>query len=414
MRTKSFLITTAIIAIILSIGVNLPYIISQFNKDEPANIGFIETNAPEVTGPLKAYYEGMENPGLKLISYPDTGSGEANEEALRQAIISGDIKGYILFESNEAVGFPKVFYKSEGLMDMGTSGTLSAALQTIKTDAVLQEAGLTEAQELLLRSPIEIETTQISLTDAAVGEGKSADQQGLAMGFVYAMMILLFMGIFVTSQLIATEITAEKSSRVMEILVTSVSPLTQMFGKIFGMFLIGIMQIGVYVAVFVINVTLPHNVEMLEGLNINFADIDPSLYVFAVIFYLTGYFLYSTLFAAVGSIVSRTEDLAQALMPITFLSMGGFYIGIFGMTSPTATFVEITSFIPFFAPFAMFLRIGLTDPAFWEIALSLGLLVACILLFGWLSAKIYRTGVLMYGKRPSFKELRKAMKAYKV
>ncbi|XEC94094.1 ABC transporter permease [Paenibacillus tarimensis] len=412
-RAKAFIITTVVLAVILSIAVNLPYIIALFSKDEVTKVGYIAGYTDEVAQPLQKHFEAMEEPSLVLVSYEDAGSLEANERALKQAIEQGDIKGYILFEANEATGFPSVIYKSEDLLAGGTAGELSNALQVVKMELVVQTADLTEEQKTILFSPLEFSTAQISVTNAE-DSGKTMAQRGLAMGFVYAMMIVLFMGIFITSQLIATEITAEKSSRVMEILVTSVTPLKQMFGKIFGMFLVGLLQIGVYVAIFILNISLPHNNELLSSINIDFGQIDPMLYVYAVLFYLSGYFLYSTLFAAIGSIVSRTEDLAQALMPITFLAMGGFYIGIFGMSAPNATFVEVTSYIPFFSPFAMFLRVGLTDPPTWQILLSLGLLFASILVFGWLSAKIYRTGVLMYGKRPSFKELRKAMKAYKV
>ncbi|RXZ83532.1 ABC transporter permease [Paenibacillaceae bacterium] len=413
-RTKSFIVTTVIFAVILSIAVNIPYIISLFDSGgKIKNIGFIETQATEVSVPLQQYFEQLgEEGGLKLVGFPDNGSIGANEQALKQAIADDQISGYILFAQNEAGGFPTVTYKSESFMDGSTPGTITTALQAIKTEFVVQEAGLSPEQKAELLAPVKVETAQISVTTE--GDGKTPQQRGLSMGFVYAMMIVLFMGIFITSQLIANEITAEKSSRVMEILVTSVSPLTQMFGKITGMFLVGIMQIGAYVIVFLINTLLPHNAEILESLNINFGDIDPMLYFYAVIFYLMGYFLFSTLFAAVGSIVSRTEDLAQALMPITMLAMAGFYIGIFGMTAPGAMIVKVASFIPFFAPFAMFLRVGLTSPALWEVLLSLALLGVTILILGWLSAKIYRTGVLMYGKRPSFKELRKAMKAFKV
>ncbi|WP_028563787.1 ABC transporter permease [Paenibacillus pinihumi] len=414
LRTKSFVVITIIIAVILSIGVNLPYIISQFKSEEGATqVGYIASNIPEVAEPLKAYLGANEGSKVQLVSYPDAGSQDANEQALKQAIKDGKIKGYIVLEEDAATGFPKVTYKSENMMESGITGALRTALQAVKTENVIKDAGLSDAQKALLLMPIQIEAAQISVTDN-VGTGKTVEQQGLAMGFVYAMIIVLFMGIFVTSQMIATEITAEKSSRVMEILVTSVAPLKQMFGKITGMFLVGLLQIVVYIVVFLVNVSLPHNKALLAGWNLNFGDLDPMLYVYALIFYLTGYFLYSTLCAAVGSIVSRTEDLAQAMMPVTMLAMVGFYIGIFGMTAADSTLVKVASFIPFFSPFAMFLRIGLTEPAWWEIVLTLGLLAVTIFVLGWISAKIYRTGVLMYGKRPTFKELRKAMKAYKV
>ena len=417
LRTKSFIVTTIIIAVILSIVVNLPYIITKFsNDDEPDRIGFVENDAPAVTERLKAFYASREKPDIELVGYPDAGSAEANEAAMKDRVKNKEIKGYLDFET-EGLTFPAVTYKSEKLMDTGKTSSLSGALQAIKADIILSGANLTDEQRAALAQPVQIEAVQITTVEGtgSIGEkGKTVEEQALAYGLVYALIVVLFMGIMITGQLIATEVTAEKSSRVMEILVTSVAPLTQMFGKIIGMFLVGLLQIGVYIAVFIVNVMLPHNQEMLQDLNINLSSVDPMLIVFAVIFYLTGYFLYATLYAAVGSIVSRTEELGQAVMPLTMLSLAAFYVGIFGASQPYASFVEITSFIPFFTPFVMFLRIGLADPALWEVLLSLGILLATILALGWLSAKIYRTGVLMYGKRPTIKELAKAMKAYKV
>lgn len=416
MRTKSFIVTTIIISVVLCIGINLPWFISRFSSDEPDRIGFIENDAPAVTERLQAYYGSQEKPGIELVGFPDAGSDEANEEALKERVKNKEIEGYLVFET-EGQPFPSVTYKSEKLMDTGRTSSLSAALQAIKADIILAGANLTEEQRAALAQPVQITAVQISAAEGtgSIGDsGKSEEEQILAFILVYALIIVLFMGIMITGQMIATEITAEKSSRVMEILVTSVAPLTQMFGKIVGMFLVGITQIGIYIAVAAVNIMLPHNLEMLKTWNLDPSSLDPMLYVYAVIFYLTGYFLYATMYAAIGSIVSRTEELGQAVMPMTMLSLVAFYIGVFGISTPNAGFVEITSFIPFFTPFVMFMRIGLADPALWEVLLSLGILLATILALGWLSAKIYRTGVLMYGKRPSIKELRKAMKAYKV
>jgi ABC-2 type transport system permease protein len=335
---------------------------------------------------------------------------------MKERVKNKEIAGYLVFETDGLI-FPTVAYKSEKLMDTGRANSLQSALQAIKADIILSGANLTEEQRAALAQPVQLEAVQISAGEGAgsIGaEGKSEEEQILAFFIVYALIIALFMGIMITGQLIATEITTEKSSRVMEILVTSVAPLTQMFGKIFGMLLVGLLQIGIYAAVVVINVLLPHNKEMLKQFDLDLSSLDPMLLVYAVIFYLTGYFLYATLYAAVGSLVSRTEELGQAVMPLTMLSLAAFYIGIFGIQQPQAAFVEIMSFIPFFTPFVMVMRIGLADPALWEVLLSLGILVATIFALGWLSAKIYRTGVLMYGKRPSIRELRKAMKAYKV
>src|SRR5690606_3308387 len=218
----------------------------------------------------------------------------------------------------------------------------------------------------------------------------------------------------ISGQLIASEVTAEKSSRVMEVLITSVSPLTSMFGKITGMFLIVIIQLVSYIGIALININLPHNAEMLADFNIDLSIIDPMVIVFALLYFLLGFFLFATLYAALGSIVSRTEDLGSAIMPMTFISLAGFYIAIFSISTPDSMLVKICSHIPLFSPFVMLLRVGLTDIATWEVFVSLAILLVTIYLAVVLSAKIYRTGVLMYGKRPSMKELRKAMKAYKI
>lgn len=412
-KSKSFVITSVILALLVTIGANLPYIISLFKSDEPTNVGMIKS---EIAAQLEKFYAATEEPEIIVKTYPDLGSKEANEKFMKEQIANGEVKGYLeLGDVDPAVGFPKVLYKSTKTLDFGFSNKLQSGLTSVKNESVAKDLPKETLQRLV--TPVKIDNVQISTTEGgagSVGEGKSEKEVGIATGMVYVLVILLFMGVMITGQLIATEITAEKSSRVMEVLITSVSPLNQMFGKIIGMLLVGLSQIVLIGAVAAANLTLPHNIDALKDLNISLSDIDPVLIVYALIFYLLGYFLYATVYAAVGSIVSRTEDLGQAVMPITFLSLGGFYLAIFGLTTPDATYVTVTSFIPFFTPFLMFMRIGLIDPPIWQVILSLVIMCASILGMGWLSAKIYRTGVLMYGKRPTLKELRKAMKAYKI
>ena len=313
-------------------------------------------------------------------------------------------------------GFPEIIVKSEKLLDYSVASQIEAALQVIRHNNILSEAGLTEQQMKELQAPIVVDAVQIkgSLSAGGEGEGKTAEEQGVNMGIIYFIIIFLFMAVMISGQMIASEVTAEKSSRVMEVLITSVSPLTSMFGKITGMFLIVIIQLASYLAVGAINLSLPHNAEMLKELNIDLSVVDPMLLVFAGLYFLAGFFLFATLYAALGSIVSRTEDLGNAVMPMTFISLAGFYIAIFSISTPDSLLVKICSHIPLFSPFVMVLRLGLTDIALWEVLVSFAILLVTIYLAVVLSAKIYRTGVLMYGKRPSMKELRKAMKAYKI
>ena len=407
-RTKSFVVTTVVMALIISIVVNLPFIFSLFQTDKADHFGMIR-DADGIAEQLRAVLASGESGGAVLQVYDDQGSAEANESFLRDKMREGEIIGYLLVTGYDAAGFPTLQYKSEDTLDYEEMGKLQNGLQVLKFGKVSAALGLSEEQLALLNSPVEIQKVQISLSGEEDGGGKSEMEIVIATFMVYILIILLFVAIMVSGQMIASEITMEKSSRIMEILITSVKPLAQMFGKIIGMCIVGLSQLLVLFGAGVANLVLPHNREAFANL-----DIDLSLIDYAVIFYLTGYLLYATLYAAVGSIVSRTEDLGQAVMPISIISMIGYFVAIFGIQDPAGPLVVITSYIPFFSPFIMFLRMGVTDPALWEVWLSIGILLATIVLCGWLSAKIYRTGVLMYGKRPTIRELRKAMKAYKI
>jgi ABC-2 type transport system permease protein len=409
-RSKSFVITTILLAVLISIGVNIPYLITLFQSDKAINIGMIGEQS-NIGEKLKVYYDSAEKKEVNLIVYPSVGSADP-EAMFKEQIIEGNIEGYLVVSEEVSFGFPVITYKSEDTMDFGTLNKLRNGLQQVKMGTVVQDLNLSKDQVDTISAPVQIEKIQISATGDATS-GKSEEQIAAASGMVYVLIILLFMFVMVSGQLIATEITAEKSSRVMEILITSVAPLTQMFGKIIGMIIVTFSQIAVLAAAVTINLMLPHNQNAISELNLNLSDIDPILIVYALVYFLTGFFLYATMFAAVGSIVSRTEDLGQAILPITMLTMAGYFIAIFGISDPNSTLVQVTSFIPFFSPFIMFLRLGTTDPAVWEVVLSFAILIVTIIGIGWLAAKIYRVGVLMYGKRPSFKELFKAMRAYK-
>jgi len=129
--------------------------------------------------------------------------------------------------------------------------------------------------------------------------------------------------------------------------------------------------------------------------------------------YFLGYFLYATLSAMLGSLVSRMEDVGQVMLPVTLLIVAAFMVSMFGISMPEASIVTITSHIPFFAPLVMFLRVGLLEVPAWEIALSIGLLVLTIIILAIIGARIYRGGVLMYGRSSSLKDFKQALRLSK-
>ncbi len=413
-KTKSFLITTLILAILITIGMNVPYMIKQFSGGDDGKatqIGLLYTSQQEAAAELEKYAAAGGDKDYAFVPYEGS-----TEDQLKKDVKDGKLEGYLKFEDDPAdKSFPKVTYAGEGDISQSLNTYLQGALQNVKTTMITKDS-LTAEQIAALNKPVMLSSLDISDDAKNAGGDKEKNNNQKIMNYVivYFLMILFFTSNMMTGNMIAAEVTAEKSSRIMEILITSVSPLNQMFGKIIGIFLVGITQIAVFGAVVAANVMLPNNVGMLEEFHLSLSDINLSVLVYGLLFYIFGYFLFAVLYAAVGSIVSRTEELGQAVMPITMLGLATFYIGIFSISTPESMLIKVTSFIPFTAPTSMLVRIGMGEVPVWQILASLALLIVAILVFGWLSAKIYRTGVLMYGKRPSFKELRKAMKAYKI
>ncbi len=403
-RTRTYLVTTLIFVILLSILVNLPFFIQSISntEDKPERIGILAEDG-DLAERLSLYFAKQDEPLIETVLIE-----EGDETQARALMEEDDITGYLMLYDPV---FAEVQYKSENELGMGIENALKQALSFLKQESLLADLGLTEAELQRINAPISIETVQISLSDDHPEQGKSEGEMMTAFVLVYIMLFLLYMGVVGYGNMVATEITSEKSSRVMELLITSVTPLKQMFGKIVGICLLGFLQMAIFLAAILVNAAFEHNRIMLNQLEIDLFASGPGLFIYFVIFYILGYLIYASVFAGIGSLVSRTEEVGQAIMPVMMLVIAAFMVAMFGLQSPNAPFVTAMSFVPFFSPLLMFLRIGMSDPAGWEIALSLIILLGSVIGLAWLSAKIYRTGVLMYGKRPSFKELRRAMKA---
>ncbi|KAA1190269.1 ABC transporter permease [Paenibacillus sp. B2(2019)] len=413
-RTKSFMITTLILVLLLSIGMNLPYIIDQFKGDSKTNaetqIAVIAEERNQAAELLKAYTSPEGMPQAKVVQYTS-----ADDAELKKALDEGTVEGYVTFAEPTGEGLPPVTYHSEnGELKGDVQIYLQNALQQANTQFIVGDK-LTQEQIAAMSTPVQIATQQLN-PDGTAGDKDASQESAPPINYVivYAMLMLFFMSIMMTGNMIAAEITSEKSSRIMEILITSASPLAQMFGKVIGVFLVGLLQIGVIIAAVVVNLKLPHNATILKDLDLDLGQLNINLLLYGIVLYVLGYFLYALMYAAVGSIVSRTEDLGQAVMPIMMLGFVAFYVPLFSISNADTLLVKVASYVPFTSPLTMLLRIGVGEVAIWQVIVSLAILLVTTFIFGWLAAKIYRTGVLMYGKRPSIKEIRKAMKAYKI
>jgi ABC-2 type transport system permease protein len=176
-----------------------------------------------------------------------------------------------------------------------------------------------------------------------------------------------------------------------------------MIGKLIGIGLVGLTQIGIW-AISAAMISM-FGARLLSSRESQIPTIPTSLLLYFVLYFILGFFLFATLYAIVGAIVSSEEDAQQVQFPVTMLIVVPMMIFGIVMSNPNSTSSIVLSLVPFFAPTLMMLRISVTNPPVWQIILSMLIMVMTILVFLWVAAKIYRVGILMYGKRPSLAEL---------
>jgi ABC-2 type transport system permease protein len=400
LKTKSFLVTTIITVVLMLALTNMTNIIDFFNKDSEADKIAVVDETGQLFAPLKEQMKAI-NEELFLEKY----DGNA-EEAIKD-VEEGEYKG-ILELSLNSEKLPAASYKAMTIADSTIPADLQAALQQLKMVMASTQSNIAPEELEKLYAPVEFEKTALEK------DAKTEEELNQARGLVYVLLFIIYFAVIMYGNMIAMEVATEKSSRVMEILISSVSPVKQMFAKILGIGLLSLTQLAVLLSVGY--VSIKRNLETMEGgffEFFGFGNVAASTIVYAVVFFILGYFLYATIAAFLGSLVSRIEDVQQMITPMTMLVVAGFMMAMFGLGQPDAPFIKYTSFIPFFTPMLMFLRVGMLNIPFWEIALSIGILVATIVLLAVFGARVYRGGVLMYGKSNSFKDIKKALQLTK-
>ena len=283
---------------------------------------------------------------------------------------------------------PIATYKSLSVADFAIPGDLQATLQQVKSQLAASQLQLTTEQLEKLSEPASFE--RIALKENA----KTQEELSEARGLVYVILFVIYFAVIMYANMIAMEVATEKSSRVMEILISSVSPIKQMYGKILGIGLLSLTQMAILLITG--SYFVKQNLRIMQGgffEFLGFQNIPASTIVYAVIFFILGYFLYATLAAFLGSLVSRIEDVQQMITPMTMLVVAGFMIAMFGLNQPDTTFITVTSYIPFFTPMLMFMRVGMLTLPVWEPILGIIILVITIAILAIFGAKsIFRWG----------------------
>lgn len=397
LKSKSFIITTLIVLILMAGVSNIDHIIDLFSGEDNADEVIVIDHSNDALDPLVNM---SENKDVSLVPFNDT------EEAGKQAVESEEYDGLLVIEKDDDNTIGAVLYENDASSTIQME--LQSELQQVKIALATEESGVDA--ETLENIYADMTFEHVALDESA----KTEEELNSTRGIIYVMLFVLYITVLLYGQMIATEVATEKSSRVMEILISSASPVTHMFAKILGVGLLGLTQILLLLTAGYLMIYNKINKYSGEFFDVfGFSSTSGSIYIYAVVFFLLGYFLYATISAMLGSLVSRVEDVQQLVLPIVFLVMIAFFIAMFGLGMPEAKFITITSFIPFFAPMIMFLRVGMLEVPVWQISLSIGILIGTICLFAAIGARIYRGGVLMYGPSKSLKDLKGAFQMSK-
>ncbi|WP_252504101.1 ABC transporter permease [Sporosarcina sp. Marseille-Q4943] len=399
-KSKSFIITTAIMIVAI-------FLLANFSKiiDTVQNV--------TGTGDSQEVLQVVDESGIvvdRLQSQLAAGeyditveAASETEEVLADKVSSGEINSFLALSVDEQ-GTIHAEYTTMSMMDFSVPRRIQDALQSIQTELKAEELSLTGTQVQTLFTPIQFEQKNVSPS------AKSEEELGQARVLVYVLMFVIYFAVILYSSMIAMDVATEKSSRVMEILISSVSPVKHMFAKVLGIGSLGILQIFIYGVVGFIAFKTSAT-EVPGGFSDFFSlqDVSLSTLVYAAVFFILGYFLYATLAALLGSLVSRTEDVQQMIMPMSLLIVVAFLIAMTGLGNPELGYVTYASYFPFFAPLVMFLRVGMLDLPMWEPLLAIAIMLLTIFILGWFGARVYRGGVLMYGPSRSLKDIKKAI-----
>ncbi|WP_181349248.1 ABC transporter permease [Thalassobacillus sp. CUG 92003] len=396
-KTKSFLIVTLVTLALIFALTNLQTIIDTFSGDEETTRVAVVSEEEDITASLQQQVANIGQGDMELESF------EGSLQEAQQAVEAEEYDAVVDISLNDS-GLPTATFYADQVASTTTSDPIRQGLQQVKVAMATEQAGVDQETVQEVFAPVTF--SKEALEESA----KTAEELDQARGLVYIMLFFMYFAVMMYGSMISTEVATEKSSRVMEILISSVSPVSQMFAKIGGIALLGLTQFGLFLLAGYLSLQVGETSGQNGALELfNIQGGETATIVYAVIFFLLGYLLYATLAATLGSLVSRLEDAQQVVAPMMMLIIASFLIAMFGLGMPDSPFIVVTSFIPFFTPLLMFLRVGMLEIPFWEVALSIGLLVATIIGLAILGARVYRGGVLMYGKSSSLKDIKQAL-----
>lgn len=393
-KSKSYFAITIIVSMLIIGLMNFDKIYNLFAGNEDDQV-VVVTEKEELYSTIHQVFKNVDS---KIQVKRST-----DKQKAESGVKNGDYTYAIVVEelNNKQL---KATYITETDVNQQDVSKVQTILSQIQSSNFAQQLNLSQDELKVLTMPVEIHTKTVS---DKVKDGKHTEGVGI---LINTFIMLNYLMILLYAAQLATDVATEKSSRVMELVVSSISPTKHLYAKLFSTLSAGITQIIIWCSVATVGYKTSVNDSENDILNsIDFNSIAPTLVVYGILFFTLGFLLYGSLSCLLGSIISRIEESSQAVMPLTFMLIAALYIALYGMSNPSSMVVTITSYIPFFTPIVMLVRIGFLNIPVWEIALALGILIATICIMIGLTSRVYRGGVLIYGKG-AFSNIKKAIK----
>lgn len=388
-KRKSFIISNLIILAMIVLAFNIPNIIKAIKGDtqDSGNTKILIVDEENI-------FEGtLEQLNNMELGYEATISNEnISFEDIKAKIENEEIEDAIVIKKEQEQIKMQYIVESLAMMDSVPESIVNA-ITTIYSNLQISKLGLTPEQLQSLAPNFDFEMKQT--------EEKEVQGNQFAM---MLMSLVLFYAIYFCAYQVSSSITTEKTSKIIETLVTSTTPRTIVLGKTIGIGIVGIIQIAAIIATALISNALFLEQGMLDGI-IDFKNITPFLGIITAIYFILGYATYALLYALTGSTVSKPEDVQSANGPIAIIAVVGFYLAYFTMMNPTSELNKLAAILPISSPFCMPFRVMMGIATGQEIAISIAVLAITILVVAKISIKIYSQAILNYGSKMNFKDM---------
>lgn len=394
LKNKVFVGVTVFLVAVIAFVMFLPSITTVFdsNEQEQSNdrsIMLISTKPEENADYVKeAFSAAFEEYDVRIA--------DGSIEEIKQQVSSGNAQCAFILDSLTTYTY---YVENLSMYDENTSRADEVLRNVYRRNTMIQDGISAEQAEQILSMQITHETESL---------GKNQMQNFF---YTYIMIFALYMVILLYGQMVATNVATEKSSRAMELLITSAKPTSMMFGKVIASCIAGFIQLlcifGSAFLFFNLNKIYWDDNAIINSI----FNIPIELLIYMLLFFLLGFFIYAFMYGAVGSTTSKLEDINTSVMPITMLFIIAFIVVIFSLSSGDVNniLMIVCSYVPFTSPMAMFTRIAMSTVPWYEIVISVGILIGSVFGVGVLSAKIYRVGVLLYGTTPKIGSVLKSI-----